>query len=115
MFTDYVDAGRSLAAFKRKFSSQLSGLDVQYRVSYNKNEGSRTEGNFGLGEIRRLLGVASQAGEVVFQTAGDRLSGFYRFVAGIDPLPDFVQSYYSEISNAVDYGAAIVDGDVTTH
>lgn len=88
---------------------------MQYRVSYNKNEGSNAEGGFGLAEIRRLFGIASQAGEVVFQTAGDRLSGFFRFVAGIEPFPDFVQSYYKEISNAVEYGAAIVDGDVSTH
>ena len=114
MFTDFVDANRHLATIERKLTPQLSGIVYKFNLSYNDNEGSNESGAYGLAQIRTLLGVAEQTGEVVFQTAGDRLSTFYRFIGGIEFLPDFVQAYSEELANAIDYGAGILDADVST-
>lgn len=82
-----ADASRRL--LQRRLESKVSGtsLDgiITYGTSYNASEGT----------IEDLL-------ETFEQNAQTNYSQFWRFLAGLDPMPDFLQDKLKEIANEVD-------------
>lgn len=89
VWNDEEAADSSRRLLTRRMESKIAGSELEgiitYATAYNPTEG----------KIRDLL-------ETFEQNAQTDTSQFWRFLAGLDPLPDFLQNKLIEIANEVD-------------
>ena len=102
VWNDKEAADSSRLLLTMRLESAVAGTDLEgvitYGTSHNPSEGT----------LKDLL-------ETFEQNAQTDMSQFWRFLAGLDPMPDFLQDKLKEIANSVDEAIVSANPAVQQH